>query len=65
MIATLLLKRQRVDVTKSVIGVYTAGPDTDFDGAAGLAAQGTIDDGVPVGVPGKASAPDVIDIVAA
>ncbi len=54
-----------LDLTKSVIGVYTAGPTTDFDGAAGLAAQGTIDDGVPVGVPGKASQPDVLNVVPA
>jgi hypothetical protein len=36
-----------VTLTKSVIGVYVAGPETDFNGAAGLAAQGTIYDGIP------------------
>lgn len=41
-----------LDKTKSVIGVYVAGPSTDFDAAGGLAAQGTIHNRVPVGVPG-------------
>ena len=36
-----------VDLTKSVIGVYVAGASTDFDAAGGLAAQGTIYDGIP------------------
>lgn len=39
----------KVTVTKAVLGVYVAGPSTDFNGAAGLAAQGTIYDGLPAG----------------
>lgn len=38
-----------LDGTKAVIGVYVAGPSTDYDAA--LAAQGTIHDGIPAGVP--------------
>lgn len=38
-----------VTSTKSVIGVFVADPSTDFNGAAGLAAQGTIYDGIPEG----------------
>ncbi len=38
-----------LDGTKAVIGVYVADPECDFDGAAGLAAQGTIYDGIPEG----------------
>jgi hypothetical protein len=54
--------------TKSVIGVYVAGPSTNFANA--LAAQGTIHngipDGVPVGVPGKSFAkPTIASLVAA
>lgn len=37
------------DPAKSIIGTYTAGPLTDFDDGGGLAAQGTIADGVPSG----------------
>lgn len=36
-----------VPATKSVIGTYVAGPETDFDDAGGLAAQGTIYNGYP------------------
>lgn len=36
---------------KSVVGVYVAAPECDFDDAGGLAAQGTIHNGVPAGVP--------------
>ena len=36
-----------LDATKSILGVYVAGPATDFDDAGGLAAQGTIHDRVP------------------
>ncbi len=50
--------------TKSVFGVYVAGGATDFDDAGGLAAQGTIYDGVPAGVPGMVAAPDVAALVA-
>lgn len=36
-----------VAADKAVMGVYIAGPSTDFNGAAGLAAQGTLVLGVP------------------
>lgn len=52
-----------LDVTKSVIGVYVANPSCDFNGAAGLAAQGTIYDGVPDGVPGMSAAPSITTLV--
>ncbi|HYD02635.1 MAG TPA: hypothetical protein VEB22_15515 [Phycisphaerales bacterium] len=39
-----------LDGTKSVIGVYVAGNSTDFNGAGGLAAQGTIHQQIPEGV---------------
>ena len=39
------------DDTKSILGVFVAGPATDFDDAGGLAAQGIIHDGIPAGVP--------------
>lgn len=42
-----------LDGTKSVIGVFVADPSCDFDDAGGLAAQGTIYDGIPAGVPLK------------
>lgn len=54
-----------LDNTKSVLGVYTAGPSTDFDGVAGLAAQGTIVDGVPDGTPYTVQGSDVVDLVPA
>lgn len=38
-----------LDGTKSVIGVFVAGLSCDFDDAGGLAAQGTIYDGIPEG----------------
>ena len=50
------------DVAKSVIGVYVAGVSTDFDDAGGLAAQGTIFNGVPDGAGGPI---DYIDSVPA
>jgi len=34
---------------QSVAGVYVAGPSCDFDGVAGLEAQGTVYDGIPEG----------------
>lgn len=37
------------DTSLAVFGVYVAGPETDFDDAGGLAAQGTIISGVPLG----------------
>lgn len=37
------------DSTKSILGVYVAGAATDFDGAAGLEAQGDVYDGIPAG----------------
>lgn len=36
-------------LTKSIIGVFVAGPSTDFNAGGGLAAQGTIYDGIPEG----------------
>ena len=42
--------------TKCPVGVYVAGPSTDFDGVAGLAAQGTIIDGRPAALTDTASA---------
>lgn len=48
--AELALRRlPELDGTKAVFGVYVAGPSTDFGGAGGLAAQGTIHTGVPAG----------------
>lgn len=38
-----------LDGTKAVIGVYVAGLSCDFNGAAGLEAQGTLYDGIPEG----------------
>ena len=38
------------DTTKCVVGCYVAGPLTDFNGVAGLAAQGTIINGWPSAV---------------
>ena len=35
------------DTTKCVVGAYVAGPSTDFNNVAGLAAQGTIVNGWP------------------
>lgn len=62
--ASALANLPPLDLTQAVFGVYTAGLSTDFDDAGGLAAQGTIDDGVPAGVPGMSSVPDVIALVA-
>lgn len=38
------------NTTKSCIGVYTAGPSTDWNAAGGLAGQGTIVNGAPAGI---------------
>ena len=38
-----------LDGTKAVLGVYVAGAATDFNGAAGLVAQGDLYDGIPEG----------------
>lgn len=38
-----------LDGTKAVVGVFVADPACDFDDAGGLAAQGTIYDGIPEG----------------
>uniref|UniRef100_UPI00261DAF36 hypothetical protein n=1 Tax=uncultured Nocardioides sp. TaxID=198441 RepID=UPI00261DAF36 len=38
-----------LDGTKAVVGVFVAAPECDFDDAGGLAAQGTIHDGIPEG----------------
>lgn len=57
------------DSSKGLIGVFVAGPSTDFDDAGGLAAQGTIYDGIPagaqIGVAGGYIAPDVVVTVPA
>lgn len=49
------------DEAKSIVGVYVAGPATDFDDAGGLAAQGTISNQVPagafIGIPNTTSDP--------
>lgn len=45
---------------KSAIGVYVAGPSTDFNGAAGLAAQGTIIYGVPAALAQTYTAPTAV-----
>lgn len=37
--------------TKAVWGVFVAGPACDFNAAGGLAAQGTISQGIPTGAP--------------
>jgi hypothetical protein len=47
--AAALAALPALDGTKSVIGVYVAGPSTDFNGAAGLQAQGTVYNGIPAG----------------
>ena len=49
-VAAALLALPAFDATKAVIGVYVAGPSTDFNAAGGLAAQGTIYNGLPDGV---------------
>lgn len=46
-----------VTATKSVIGVYVAGPSTDFNGAAGLDSFGTFYNGWPSTYTPTASAP--------
>lgn len=48
----------------SIVGVYVAGPSTDFDDAGGLTGQGTVHEGLPAGVPGVASLPDFTALVA-
>jgi hypothetical protein len=58
-----------IDEAKSVIGVFVAAPSCDFDGAGGLAAQGTIYDGIPEGVPCGVptktySPPETLDLIA-
>ena len=62
--ASALLSLPDLDETQSVIGVYIAGPATDFDGAAGLAAQGTVYDGIPAGVPGMPARPEFVKLIA-
>ena len=37
------------DESKSIAGCYVADPSTDFNGVAGLAAQGTVYNGIPEG----------------
>jgi|GEM_PF-5085409 len=55
--------------TKGIIGVFVAGPSCDFDAGGGLAAQGTIHDGIPEGVPCGVprqtyTAPEMVNLVA-
>jgi hypothetical protein len=45
---------------KAVMGVYVAGLSTDFNGAAGLAAQGTIIYGVPAALAQTYTAPTAV-----
>jgi len=49
-----------LDAAKAVLGVYAAGPSTDFNGVAGLAAQGTLYDGYPAALAKTASAPAAV-----
>jgi hypothetical protein len=54
--------------TKSIIGAFVADPSCDFDDAGGLAAQGTIYNGIPdgayVGIPGHTyRAPELTTLV--
>lgn len=58
-----------LDEAKAIIGVYVAGTSTDFDDAGGLAAQGTIHDGIPDGVPCGVprqtyAAPELVQLIA-
>lgn len=67
--AAALADLPAVTETKSIIGVFVADPACDFDDAGGLAAQGTIYDGIPagayIGVPGQVyRAPELITSVA-
>jgi hypothetical protein len=66
--ALALANLPALDGTKSVIGVFVAGPSTDYDIA--LAAQGTIHNGIPSGVPCGVprhtyTDPSIIDLVSA
>jgi hypothetical protein len=47
-------------LTKAVFGVFIAGPETDFDDAGGLAAQGTIYDDVPAGATGEFQSAELV-----
>jgi hypothetical protein len=49
--------------TKAIVGMYVAGPETDFDDAGGLAAQGTITDGATGSISAVVSA-EAITLVA-
>lgn len=49
-----------VAADKAVMGVYVAGLSTDFNGAAGLAAQGTIHLGVPTSLAQTYTAPTAV-----
>ncbi len=60
--ASALAKLPDFDETQSVIGVYIGGVDTDYTLA--LAAQGTIHDGIPAGVPGMPDRPEFVKLVA-
>lgn len=49
--------------SKCIMGVYVAGPSTDFNGVAGLAAQGTFHNGVPTGSTDSAGNPLSCDLI--
>lgn len=52
------------DPTRSIIGVFVAAPSCDFNGVAGLDAQGDIYDRVPSGVRDAALSPYIAHLVA-
>jgi hypothetical protein len=47
-------------LSKAVFGVFVAGPETDFDDAGGLSAQGTIHDDVPAGATGEFQSAELV-----
>lgn len=53
-----------LDPTRSIIGIYVAGPSTDFNGVAGLDSYGDIYDRVPSGVPDAPLSPNLAHLVA-
>ncbi|MCI0346684.1 MAG: hypothetical protein L0221_14770, partial [Chloroflexi bacterium] len=55
--ATAIAALPAITATKSVIGVFVAGPSTDFDGAAGLDSFGTFYNGFPAAYTMTASDP--------
>ena len=55
--AAALAALPALNAARDAIGVYVAGPATDFDGVAGLAAQGDIYDGIPFAAAATATTP--------